>query len=650
MSVQFGKCNFDRRPVNPEDLHQVRPVLAPYGPDGEGYICKDNFGILYRAFHTTRESRRETQPYISESGSVITWDGRLDNREDLIERLPGHLAPDSTDLEIVAAGYEHWRVGVFPELVGDWALSVWNPRDQCLVLAKDVVGTRHLYYSVEKDHVSWSTLLDPLVLFAGHPFQLEEEYIAGWLSFFPATHLTPYSGIFAVPPSCFVHLKRGTQTVTKYWDFDPAKKIRYPADGDYEEHFRTVFSESVRRRLRSDSPVLAELSGGMDSSSIVCMADLMARRLSLNFGVDTISYYDDSEPNWDERPYFTKVEEKRGRRGFHLDVSSQSEPSSESDGTHFVATPSSVRRPSRSAKAFSECLVSGGYRVLLSGVGGDEVTGGVPTPVPELGDLIATVRLKSLARQLKAWALTQRKPWIHLLFDALRGFFPESFVGVPKYLQPAGWLHPELVRRNRTALRGYQNRLRLFGPLPSFQENLSTLDGLRRQLSSTPMAFEPPCEMRHPYLDRSLLEFLYAVPREQIVRPGHRRSLMRRALKGIVPDEILNRKRKAFVTRSSAAAISNDWASLTATGESLSIVDLGIVDGRHLMETLQQLRTGQELPIVTLMRTLLCEAWIRGIKAYVIGSGARPQVLALSHSLLEEEAQKTFSVPTISAS
>lgn len=649
MSVQFGKCNFDGKPVNPEDLRQVRPVLEPYGPDGEGYICKDNFGILYRAFHTTRESRRETQPHISESGLVITWDGRLDNRQDLIERLRERLSSDSTDLEIAAAGYEHWRADVFRELIGDWALSVWDPRERCLVLAKDVVGTRHLYYSVENDHVSWSTILDPLVLFAGHPFHLEEEYIAGWLSFFPAVHLTPYAGIFAVPPSCFVHLKRGTQRITKYWDFDPAKKIRYAADGDYEEHFRVVFSESVRRRLRSDSPILAELSGGMDSSSIVCMSDSLASQLSSISEVDTISYYDDSEPNWDERPYFTKVEQKRGRSGFHLDVGLPSEPSSESDSTHFIATPSSVRRPNRSAKAFSECLVSGGYRVLLSGVGGDEVTGGVPTPIPELADLIAAVRLKSLARQLKGWALTLRKPWIHLLFEALRGFFPEILVGVPKYREPAGWLHPELVRRNRTALGGYQNRLRLFGPLPSFQENLSTLDGLRRELSSTPMAFEPPCEVRHPYLDRSLLEFLYAVPRQQIVRPGHRRSLMRRALKGIVPEEILNRKRKAFVTRSSAAGISNDWASLTDTGASLSIVDLGIVDRRHFIEALQQLSAGQEVPIVTLMRTLLCEVWIRRIKGYLVGSDARRQAIA-NRNLTKEEGRATFSESTISAS
>src|SRR5271165_5195041 len=106
MSVQFGKCSFDGKPVDPKDLDRVRPVLTPYGPDGEGYFCKDNVGILYRAFHTTKESHNEVQPYLSKSGAVMTWDGRLDNRKELIDLLGGELSVDSTDLAIVAAAYE----------------------------------------------------------------------------------------------------------------------------------------------------------------------------------------------------------------------------------------------------------------------------------------------------------------------------------------------------------------------------------------------------------------------------------------------------------------------------------------------------------------------------------------------------------------
>src|SRR5208283_859373 len=204
MSVQFGKCNLDGKPVDLQELDRVRAVLAPYGPDAEGSFCKDNAGIIYRAFHTTKESRLEVQPHVGPSGAVVTWDGRLDNRSGLIHELGGHLSSDSTDLSIVTAAYEHWGRNSLAKLIGDWALSIWDPDERSLLLAKDLVGTRHLYYSIDKHNVTWSTLIEPLVLFAGKTFALCEEYIAGWFSFFPATHLTPYLGIHSVPPSSFV--------------------------------------------------------------------------------------------------------------------------------------------------------------------------------------------------------------------------------------------------------------------------------------------------------------------------------------------------------------------------------------------------------------------------------------------------------------
>ena len=103
MSVQFGRWNLDGKPVDPTYLAKVKPIIAPYGPDDEGAYAISNLSILYRAFHTTKESRRETQPHISESGVVITWDGRLDNRAELIRRLRDILTISATDVSIVAA-------------------------------------------------------------------------------------------------------------------------------------------------------------------------------------------------------------------------------------------------------------------------------------------------------------------------------------------------------------------------------------------------------------------------------------------------------------------------------------------------------------------------------------------------------------------
>jgi asparagine synthase (glutamine-hydrolysing) len=620
MSVQFGRWNFEGQPPTPQYIEKVSATLAPYGQDSNESYLKGGLCILYRAFHTTKESHRETQPHVCRCGAVLTWDGRLDNRADLIREMRDILAFDSTDVAIVAAAYERWGDDCFAKLIGDWALSIWNPDNRSLILAKDPIGTRHLYYSFDNHQVTWTTILDPLVRLAGKNFDLNEEYIAGWFSMFPAVHLTPCVGIHSVPPSSYVLLRPGRHTVTGYWNFDPENKIRYRTDAEYEEHFRAVFAMAVERNLRSDRPILAELSGGRDSSSIVCMSDtLIVRGTAETTRIDTISYYDDSEPNWNERPYFTKVEEQRGRTGWHVNVGTQypeqipePEPPPESHHRRFVPTPGC---DGRTSPELGMCLTSQGNRVVLSGIGGDEFMGGVPTPAPELENLLASAQLGTLAHQLRVWALEKRKPWFHLFWEAAREFFPPAFVGVPKHLRPASWLQSRFVKRNWAALTGYPSRTKLFGPMPSFQENVGTLDALRRQLARSDLPFQPPFEKRYPYLDRDLLEFMFAIPREQLVRPSQRRSLMRRALVGIVPDEILNRKTKAFVARSPMLAISNDWAHFAGMTQNMFSDSLGIVDRERISEALQKVRQGEEVPMITLTRTLSLEGWLKDLRA-----------------------------------
>src|SRR5258706_3814228 len=150
MSVQFGRWNFEGQQPSPDYIEKVSATLAPYGPDSNEVYYEGGVKILYRAFHTTKESRRETQPHISPSGAVITWDGRLDNRAELIGALRDSLTINSTDVAIMAAAYEKWGADCFAKLIGDWALSIWNPLNRSLLLAKDPIGTHHLYYSIDK--------------------------------------------------------------------------------------------------------------------------------------------------------------------------------------------------------------------------------------------------------------------------------------------------------------------------------------------------------------------------------------------------------------------------------------------------------------------------------------------------------------------
>ena len=165
MSVQFGRWSFDGTPPLPNFLESVNTVLAPYGPDSSKVYQQDGVSVLYRAFHTSKESHSEIQPHISPSGTVVVWDGRLDNRAEFIGLMSDKLGTDSPECSVVASAYERWGPawggGGFARLIGDWAVSIWDPLERQVILAKDFIGTRHLYYSVDSDRACWSTILGP---------------------------------------------------------------------------------------------------------------------------------------------------------------------------------------------------------------------------------------------------------------------------------------------------------------------------------------------------------------------------------------------------------------------------------------------------------------------------------------------------------
>ncbi|MBS1851397.1 MAG: hypothetical protein JST79_10825 [Acidobacteria bacterium] len=591
-------------------IEKARSFLAPYGPDGGGCYFDQDVAISYHAFHTTSESSRQKQPYRSPTGCIVVWDGRLDNRKDLITLLAPSVSVQSSDVEIVAAAYEKWGIYAFAKLLGDWALCLWKPRNLSLILARDFMGTRHLYYSFYRHLLVWSTVLDPLLFLAPHSLKIEEEYLAGWLALFPPDHLTPYKGIYAVPCASFVQFNGSEPTIKKYWDFNSTKTIRYSNDHAYEEHFLTLFTESVRRRLRANGPILAELSGGMDSSSIVCVADTITGPQG-RAGIETVSFYDDGEPNWNEKPFFELIEQRRGRAGLHIDVGLSETPLVPEPEYKFTAMPGDDLLTDGAASRLSAHMQQYGFRIVLSGIGGDETLGGVPTAVPELADLLTRCRLIQLTHRLKSWALHQRKPWTFLLTEVVREFIPLVPGKLPSYKMPPRWLDHNFLARHAFAFQGYERRLRVFGPRPSFQDNLRTLDGLRRQLGCLSLRQAPPCETRYPYLDRCLLEFLYAIPREQLLRPGQRRSLMRRSLAGIVPREILDRRRKAFVSRNPLKIISREWHPFEDRARQLVTSVLRIVDPEELIRELGKAQQGQEINVAPLLRLVMLERWLQ---------------------------------------
>ena len=548
MSVIFGVCLPQNSIVDESSLLRSADATSRYGMDGTEVQVRGRIGMGFQAFHTHCRSRLEKQPVAHPLGNILVFDGRLDNHRELAATLEVN-GQDVADSALVLEAFARWEADCFMHLVGDWALALWSAKDQVLYLARDHAGTRTLFYSNQRGEIKWSTYLETFLVDNNVP-ELNDEYVARVLSSQEIRDLTPYKGIQTVLPAHYISIRGGHETLLPHWRAISQSRIVYKCDSEYDEHFLHLFGQSVQRRTGQGAMILAELSGGMDSSSIVCMADRIFRdgpgRTDL---LDTISYYDDTEPDWDERPYFSIIELHRKKIGIHIDCSSRIptyEPLVLPD--RIYPYPGGDRISLEVAHQFELSVGGGRYRAILSGVGGDELLGGVPTPMPELADYLRAGRLSSLLLRSWEWCQVTRQPLIQLLQEAFA--FTCNLYREPRTHHGAvpPWLGPELRQICLRSRSRHESVHELISSRPSalagghtWRTALETLPHLTPNLLGC-------YEYRYPYLDRDLVDFLHQIPREQMGRPGRRRLLMRRALKTIVPAEILERKRKASMS------------------------------------------------------------------------------------------------------
>jgi asparagine synthase (glutamine-hydrolysing) len=586
MSIQAGVWNRDGEPVRRDALATISLATAEYGPDGEAMHIDGNLGMLYRPFHTVPESRLENQPYVFGAGKVITWDGRLDNRDELIFQLASSLRGGRSDLAIVSAAFERWNTGCFSRLVGDWALSVWNPTENELILARDYMGIRPLFYHHSPTRIVWSSLLEPLTQDCDR-LSISDEYVAGYLVFHPDAHLTPYAEILCVPPGSYVRMTVADSSAHRYWVFNPNLKIRHSKDEDYEEEFRRLFRQAVRRRLRAESPILAGLSGGFDSTSIVCMADQLCASGDCASKVDTFSYYDPAEPD-DDFFYFSKVEQRRGRIGHHAELCSTGDTFFFQPNHPPVVPGFGEREELRRARA--QVVQRGAYRVLLSGMGGDELLGQAFDPRIQIADSLVRLQLNEFVKHIFGWSLAMRVPALHLLIESVALLIPGSLRRFAAPSRPLHkWVKPAFAGRHRlgrpvmTAAEGS-----IFWR-PSTRDAYQTLANLSRQITHLrPLVVE----RRYPFLDQSLVEFLTSIPTEQLIRPGQRRSLLRRALGNLLPPEVLARRTKASSGRCVTLSVQKHWSFLSQILRSPQGPGLDCIDHDELLNTLKQIKDG----------------------------------------------------------
>jgi asparagine synthase (glutamine-hydrolysing) len=613
MSIIFGIRQPPGMHVEATHMQTFARATECYAPYGTVIRTSERVGMVFQPIPTSKRHDLEQQPLLDEIGNMLCFDGRIDNHDELREEL--HLGHEASDSMLVLASYRRWGERCFSHLIGEWALGLWSQTNRLLYLARDHAGSRTLYYENANGSIRWSTYLETLLGLDPTRHSLSSKYAAAYLGSLPIRELTPYAGILAVPPAHYLVFAEKETATRRHWDPEAKDSIRFVSDSDYEQRFRELFATAVARRTQPEDPILAHLSGGMDSTSIVCMSDALRRTEkgpSCEL-LDTLSLYNDSEPSWNEKPYFSLVEATRGKSGIHVEISSDEITFESVDQSVAVyplpgADTGSFRREKRMADLFRPR----GYRAIVTGHGGDELLGGVPTPLPELADYLAAGSFGQLVRKATSWCLTERRSLLKMLSETAAYTAATHRTPRTDDLNLSPWLHPKLRELNLEHSGGPCFGFRLTRLAPSHIGNgrlwTSLLETLPHLFASAIRRYE----YRYPYLDRDLVDFLFRIPREQLVRPGRRRSLMRRALQGIVPTEVLERRRKAVLSRGRLSCLEFARPHLHTMFKDSLLAEYGWIDSAKLLQALDQAVAGNTpAHCGALMKTIGLELWLR---------------------------------------
>ncbi len=592
MSGICGIVDLEGAPVEVGNLRAMAEYSSYRGPDGVGYRFAPGAGMCHLALDTTPEAVEGEQPLEVEQPALLaTIDARLDDRESLASRLG--LAGSNqalSDARLVVAAYVKWGAQCCQELLGDFAIAVWDRRDQTLLLATDCLGIRPLFYSQ----------LGPLIVFASEaqqvlqhpavPSSLDQFSVAAFLcgELTLPTGRTMFESVRRLPAAHRLVASRDDVRIERYWRPDLSSRTRSRNPSDDSDRLREVLSRAVKDRLRVKGNVVGiALSGGLDSMSVAALAKREERERT---GPQVIagSLVFDELSECDERTFIGPASEAldlevrytHAERWRQLGDDVDFAPSLESP---FMGWESCFRELHRG-------LRDRGARVVLDGVGGDEVVGGF-LHLEQPGRLGASQMIGVVRR-----ARQHRGSVIAALYrDLVAPRLPAGLdarlracVGRAPLATPIPtWVAPDLVRRTglddwlarEADLRRPQARRTDSLPygLDSLGRNPATL-WLNRRASRDGL------EPRHPFLDRRLVELMLSIPRERVIDPSVSKPLLRRALRGILPEPVRQRTDKSKLGAFIDWSLRQDRSRLESWLAEPLAARLGFVDRDRLRE------------------------------------------------------------------
>jgi asparagine synthase (glutamine-hydrolysing) len=552
-----GKLNFDREArVAPELLKQMADAIEHRGPDDEGYYTSGPVGFGFRRLSII-DLNTGHQPLSNEDGTVwIEFNGEIYNYQELRDQLMarGHVFLTKTDTEVIVHLYEEFGPGCVERLRGMFAFAIWDERKQLLLLARDRVGIKPLYYWKGPRSLIFGSEIKAILADPECSPDVDPRMIDRFLSFYyvPGEE-TLHKDLYKLAPGSYMVVQDGTLKITQYWDlrFSP-KEISL---SQAKEQLLSLLEECVRMHMIADVPVGFLLSGGVDSTVMLGFAagktDHKLRSFTLGF----------SEPGIiDERPYAQLAAKTYGAEHHEMTIGAQDFADFLPNFAWHMEEP--VCEPQAVALYYVSRLAKTHVKVLISGEGGDEAFAGYPNyrnllwlerAKSVLGPLkgIAAMGLAGLNSLIGSDRIAKYQRLMPIAFEDYylsRTSHPKLYFTrmAQELYTPDYWQHLnksfslEAVKRylRQSAGQGFVNRMLYVDTKTSLPDDLL--------LKADKMTMANSLELRVPLLDHKMLEFAASLPESLKVHGTRSKYIAKEALAGRVPQEILHRKKAGF--------------------------------------------------------------------------------------------------------
>ncbi len=551
-----GIVCWDQRPVAGELIDQMLAVVRHRGPDGLNVETHGGVGFGHARFALSDAERRRTQPvWLPDRVCGLVADVRLHNRRDLLGALgnvPWFMGAP-TDAEIVLASYERWSMEAVQRLRGDFAFAIWDGRIRKLFAARDPFGVKPLFYVADPRRLCFGSEVKQLLVIPGVDAKPNDAAVAELLATARAyaREATFFEGVMRLRPGfCLEAGEHGVRT-WRWWD--PAGRLAAPAPiraEEYAQRFYELFRNSVKCRLDGTSPIALELSGGYDSSSVVAVAaELQAHGTRPLPKIVTISHCYPGLP-CDEREFIDAVLENCPFPAIRFDAPVADYASALDREFRKIDAPYPDLSWARRSLGASH-LAAEGCRVVLTGLGADEL---VWDPDYDLdlwrdGHYLRSIRhclrdprvLRDGAQRQSIGRLARfaAPQWLK---DRMRRFIRHGSPGVPDWVTP---MAAAMASQSDHAGMGIDSRF------PSLAQasihGWLTSSSFHWFLESEELlAAHHGYELRHPFLDQDLVEFVLAIPWQgRHAQPGSFKTLLVTAMGERLPPALRDRNRKA---------------------------------------------------------------------------------------------------------